>query len=64
MTKTAELLKWSPTRSLEETLRETITYYYEQYGRRDISMAAEGIPHQFYEPEKGYGSPYLTPIGP
>jgi UDP-apiose/xylose synthase len=42
MTKANTLLGWSPKRSLEQTLRETITYYYEEYGRRDLPVAAEG----------------------
>jgi UDP-apiose/xylose synthase len=41
MTKTGELLGWSPTRSLEETLRETVTYYYNEYGRKSTLVAAE-----------------------
>jgi len=31
LTKAKELLGWEPTRSLKETLLETVTYYYEQY---------------------------------
>ena len=41
MTKATRLLGWSPTRSLQQTLLETITYYYEEYGRRDLPVAAE-----------------------
>jgi UDP-apiose/xylose synthase len=41
MTKTTQLLGWRPTRSLQQTLKETITYYYEEYGRRNLSVAAE-----------------------
>jgi UDP-apiose/xylose synthase len=39
MTKTSRLLGWSPTRSLQQTLREAITYYYQEYGRRNVPVA-------------------------
>jgi UDP-apiose/xylose synthase len=41
MTKTSQLLAWSPSRSLQEILRETVTYYYQEYGRAILSVAAE-----------------------
>jgi UDP-apiose/xylose synthase len=41
MTKANELLGWSPTRSLQQTLKETIAYYYQEYGSRKLLVAAE-----------------------
>jgi UDP-apiose/xylose synthase len=41
MTKANQLLGWSPTKSLQQTLTETITYYYQKYGCRQLSVAAE-----------------------
>ncbi len=41
MTKAQRLLGWAPSRSLEETLRETIAYYYSKYGRKAGVIAAE-----------------------
>jgi UDP-apiose/xylose synthase len=41
MTKAHRLLGWSPTRSLQQTLKETITYYYQEYGCRKLLVAAE-----------------------
>lgn len=41
MTKTRQLLGWSPSRSLQETLRETVRYYYREYGRSTVAVAAE-----------------------
>jgi UDP-apiose/xylose synthase len=40
LTKAKELLSWEPTLSLKETLRETVTYYYEQY--RDWPQTGRG----------------------
>jgi UDP-apiose/xylose synthase len=39
MTKASRLLGWLPTRSLQETLRDTVTYYYQEYGHRNPSDA-------------------------
>src|SRR5262249_11482046 len=41
MTKANQLLGWSPTRSLQQTLKEAITYYYKEYGCRRLSLAAQ-----------------------
>jgi UDP-apiose/xylose synthase len=41
MTKANQLLGWSPTKSLQQTLTETITYYYQKYGCKQLSVAAE-----------------------
>ena len=34
LNKAKDLLGWVPTRSLKETILETVTYYYERYGER------------------------------
>jgi len=39
ISKANELLGWAPKRSLDETLRETIEYYYEHYGCRQLHAA-------------------------
>lgn len=41
LTKVSRLLGWSPTRSLQQTLREAISHYYEAYGRGKLPIAAE-----------------------
>jgi UDP-apiose/xylose synthase len=39
ISKINELLGWVPKRSLNETLRETIEYYFEYYGLRQVHAA-------------------------
>jgi UDP-apiose/xylose synthase len=41
MTKAGHLLGWMPVRSLRETLSETIEFFYREYGRRALPVAAE-----------------------
>jgi UDP-apiose/xylose synthase len=38
--KATELLGWAPEWSLEGTLRETITYYYDLYGKDSRSQSS------------------------
>ncbi len=41
ISKAQTLLQWTPKISLEDTLRETIKYYFDAYGARRLSPAAE-----------------------
>jgi UDP-apiose/xylose synthase len=43
LTKAKGLLGWEPTRSLRETLQETVTYCYEQYRNRPKAQRAPAV---------------------